>query len=916
MTNERPLPQTQEELEARGVQDYADRITKEHQKLSARDYFSASGFGRRLVSSTRIEELAGHIREAALAGGQHPGSQLMADALMALGLAIKTSDVNKKAPRYAAPLVSGSDILAVITLRTAVDFLALSTKTDKGIKGQWPAAVNLVQRLSERVHTQYLDAYCYLLNPEVYGKTSKRWQRKHQGPKNKKTNIALGQRSMVAKHVGIELISEAAKAEAREKLQEVKWSRHQQNDIGRLLLDAVMQLDLFERLPTEWESAGRNDMTRIRPTEALVEEYHRALPEMIQDRLIAYPLIEEPEVWQHTDGEEGRSNFTGGYHREALRQNYPLVRSYKGGNTTVASELAVEFVNTLGATAFVPDQGMIDSFFWAIENKYEEAGVPVAPKKSLVDLDNETALNRANIQEQGCVIDNGRRLERGTPEHDVWKARRKKEYETAIEMQARYLRTHNLKDSLKQIRSMPVLFHSWSYDYRCRTYPQQTQVSVQGTAPEKALLKFRDGEQINVGTEAFNEALLAIGCAWKGNKMSLDNREDAGIQAVTELLPHITQIDAADIGLMVKAGADEPWALLQLLRCYDRAIHCGGLWDVPVELDASQSGLQLLSGVLKDEAGLRATNVLLPSDYKRGDAPVDGYRSVVQEALLALPNMTKLSKEKPLTELHRHAMQQVLLSDAARDIAKSVVLPLPYGSKFDGTLAAMRKKAHKLNLDLIGGVTNTLSDLDAWKFSEEVLRGLTLLLRQTACEVYPAAMAALAWLEKLASLAIHQQMEKHAESDGAFTPTLHWQLHDGTNVEYWQNKMLARQVNTLSCGKLKLPLGPDPMRLDRRGMISAFAASVVHSFDGLLLREAFHGWGDRPLVTVHDCVRILPGDVGEFRLRIKQAFQTVCNKNSLESIAKGMGVSLDKLPQLPKGKADLSGVSGSEFIFH
>ena len=66
--------------------------------------------------------------------------------------------------------------------------------------------------------------------------------------------------------------------------------------------------------------------------------------------------------------------------------------------------------------------------------------------------------------------------------------------------------------------------------------------------------------------------------------------------------------------------------------------------------------------------------------------------------------------------------------------------------------------------------------------SERVIRDLTTVLRAAAARVYPAAMSALAWLEKLSSKAMEKQL-----SSGQRQPFLHWQLHDGSSI--WFNRM-------------------------------------------------------------------------------------------------------------------------------
>ena len=82
----------------------------------------------------------------------------------------------------------------------------------------------------------------------------------------------------------------------------------------------------------------------------------------------------------------------------------------------------------------------------------------------------------------------------------------------------------------------------------------------------------------------------------------------------------------------VWSGADEPWRFLQLCFEWHDVVHTRveRFWKVPIEVDATASGLQLLSAMRRDPNGMRYSNLLPPeTDEAR---PEDAYREVLRVA--------------------------------------------------------------------------------------------------------------------------------------------------------------------------------------------------------------------------------------------------------------------------------------------
>ena len=941
----------QEELELLAEAIHKDRVEKEHVKAQERNSFSSSAYGRRLVRGSiplegtdlqfsRISILAELIQETA-----YP-AQKRATYLSLLQRVLTTLDeaLQIKPPpgvkRYGPASTRGCEVLAVVLITTLVDYAAASRSNT------WAPLAELIERFTARMREQYLDAYCYVLNPSLYSKVEKRWQRKHQTGSNRRNNIILGQSTMLMADAGVPR-DQRKTADSKLIVRQLRRELTQLDDGGdevqtlqlaaRTIIDkAIAELDILEKVkPVFLPHQRKYDVWRVKPTDALIDEWHNSvLPDLTKNRMVKLPMAEPPIPWVY-DKAPGRDNISGGYHRPSMRVLNPLVRQRGGKSKTIPSKSAVDLANTLGATGYTLDADQVAAFEWAIDRGYqEELGIPTPPEKTTQDLDRDTELNKISIQEKGYITDSkGRPLIKGTPEHNQWKAQRKADYDTAIEKQAKYLRTVRMRAGLDALKDQGALHWSWSFDGRLRVYPQQAaSIHPQGSAIERSMLKFQQGEYIEEGSEAHDEVLQAIGASWKGDKCSHGDRKKHGLEAIKRFsfnaaaMEGITLDDPADISTLVKANADDPWALLQQLREYHRVFEHGQQWHVPIGIDASQSGLQLLSAMLRDPAGMEATNLTLPDSYQETDGPTDGYRKVADEALKLIDKMGFCAAS--VTNITK-----LLSGSNTRTLAKRLVLPLPYGSTIDGSEAAIRKAiaedlgikdlpeyvdASEFACDLAGSPHAAhYADIPAtgftsWLLSEKVIRDLTKLLRAAAARVYPAAMSALVWLEKLALKSINRQiLEKNYTR-----PQLHWSLHDGSEIWFNRMKLKTRQVPTLSCGDVRIVSGEDMAKPWKTKMRQWMAPSVVHSLDGLLLREAFKDWGNgEPLMAIHDCVSCLPSALPKVRRLLKNAFIKICEKNSLAKIAKEMRVDM-KGVKLITGDADLQKIKDSVFMFH
>ena len=586
------LAKDQAELEVISHNERHKAIIEEHQKLGGHGYYSGTKHGRALLRSRtdggnprlialadaledRHERLHGKtiaakpLRNVVEAIGTamliNPGA-LAADKQQRLehkeeeGLA-KLPPSTARIPRpYAPDVESPFAILSLVVMKVFVDQMAIGRSDDN----DWPTVASIYQRIGRALLFEYKSAICYIRDPFLHQELHSTWNRKHQTPVNKYENLNEAFRK----------ISRANEFE----LSHFNWSLKEQAQVGRILAEVfVSGMNLVEKVKPKWlAKENKWDYTRIRPTEDLIHSFKELMSQYSEGKGFGYPMIEPPLQWTLDDP------TSGGYHLPALRDANPVIRGHEvGGNESRPCEAAIDSLNLLGETAWQPDHEMMAAFEWAITHRYPEAGLPLEPSPTVFELQQE-GKEHDRKREAGEI-----RWEDDSPEVENYKAKRREQFNQAVDAEAKFFRTIEALSAIRPVRQFAQVWFSYSADYRGRMYPQQTFLNPQSSSAEKSLIRFRDGEQITTKAQrnAINEA---IGVAWKDGKMSLEARQEWGQKAVSQILPLLTG-EPDDLSVVIKADADEPWDLLKLLYCFKRWDQDDALWDIGLSLSMPAS---------------------------------------------------------------------------------------------------------------------------------------------------------------------------------------------------------------------------------------------------------------------------------------------------------------------------------------
>ncbi|WP_150149423.1 DNA-directed RNA polymerase [Candidatus Enterovibrio escicola] len=497
----------------------------------------------------------------------------------------------------------------------------------------------------------------------------------------------------------------------------------------------------------------------------------------------------------------------------------------------------------------------------------------------------------------------------------------------------------------------------WQGDSRMRVYAT-SKLNFQGTDSTKALLLF--SEAVPLGTHGLKWLEIHAANLWGIDKLSFDER----LQWVSENKEHILRL--ADDPLDSRgfwSEADEPWqalaVALELKQAWSTEDPSTFLSRIPVSLDGSCSGLQILGSALRCENTGGHVNLMAT------DKPADIYgviAALVEKELRELvgerthAQVLKLAKKKAyelwatsvtdtthsqwLKMLKSITVQTTKEDDKLLKVLRKVyfkyteayawlqfgvdrktvkrnVMTYCYGSARFGfgeqCMEDILRPAYREHRKaLAGGLPSS------WHFDGNGGRAASLL----ASHVYPAvertvlrAAQAMKWLQKTATLIAKQNRP------------LRWTSPHGFPVLQEYRKTKERQVNCKMMGKRTvLSIREESLDYDAVKAASAIAPNVVHSLDAAHLQSvvnmAYEEHGITAFALVHDSFGTHAGNTEVFFKVIRDALiKLFTERDVFDELRKEFTAQLapelqDLMPDLPEyGSLDLNSVRDSLYAF-
>ncbi len=422
-------------------------------------------------------------------------------------------------------------------------------------------------------------------------------------------------------------------------------------------------------------------------------------------------------------------------------------------------------------------------------------------------------------------------------------------------------------------------YYTYQVDYRGRIYPNDSYLNLLKGSIIKALLEFGEGEYLTTEGKYW----LAIHLA---NTYGLDKAPyNERLQWVYDNYNLIVSVAEDPLANVSKWNdADSPYEFVAACQAYLDDLN-GEKVYLPIQLDATCSGIQMYSGLLRDKPGAESVNVI-------GQTRNDIYQRVAHRAEELLtegrydPILTYSTKDGEEHSTLTHSFANELKGNITRQLVKRPTMTVPYNVTKFGMQEQQNDELTKLEED-----GKAFWTCDTW-FINKVLTDVTYNA------IYDIVKGAKIGRDYLVTVA--NTLNSPAKW---YTPIYNFPVIQQT----YKSKLI--QISTL-LGQLSLSKqGAEHVR---RIQANQIAPNFIHSIDATVL----YGVVDRQegnIGTIHDCFLVPPNSGGLVQTNYKEAYVETMEADPLRLFQQQ--VDPEEKVELPEyGDLDLNDVYDAEYI--
>ena len=584
------------------------------------------------------------------------------------------------------------------------------------------------------------------------------------------------------------------------------WSADVRVKLGNWLLSCIMEASgWFTR---HMKREGQKTTNYVIPTPEFLKIKDEIMAQAELFSPIAYPMLIEPNDWTN--------DRHGGYLLNEIRMCHDLVR--RGDPTPIQGETPLAALNKAQKVAYT-----INPFVTTVAEQLFEKGIEVGKFIPIVDYP---------MPPKPVDIDTNKEA------RQAYKRDAAERYNLQADSFRRSCRTRMTMDAVKLFKNKDKFFIPHSFDYRGRIYPIPAFLSMQDTDFGKSLLKFYEAAKLTADAEEWLSFQVAT--TYGLDKATIKDR----LEWTANNHHLITRIAEDPIGCLPEwESAEEPW--LFLAAC-DEYYHCCIKRDrdytaLPVAVDATCSGLQILAGLCRDASTASLVNVL------PGERPADAYRTVAEHAKPNVPDNVK-----PYMN---------------RSTVKRVVMTIPYNAKASSNRTYIRQALKEQGYEI------DYPELDATQKA----------VKASMDVIVPGPMAVMAWFESEVAKAI-----KRGETQ------IQWCTPSGFVVTQKIMKAEYKDVELQLLGRVKIRVSvgeTDKPSISRHK--AATAPNVIHSLDASLLHLASLRF-DAPISLIHDSVLCRATDMSALSSIVREVYMHLFAEHDyLKDFAKQIGAETE-----------------------
>ena len=562
------------------------------------------------------------------------------------------------------------------------------------------------------------------------------------------------------------------------------WGISNRIKLGGWLLDCIIEASGW--FTKELRREGRKTHTFIIPSTHFlsIKEEVMATAELFSP--LAWPMLIEPNDWTN--------ERQGGYLLNEVMRGYDMVR--RGKPRLIQGETPIDFLNKIQKVGYT-----LNPFIVGVAETLLERGIQVGKFIPIVELP---------LPPKPYDI-----AENKEARHD-YNRKAAEVHNTNAQAFQRSCRTRMTMNAVKVFKDKEKFFIPWSFDYRGRAYPIPAFLTPQDTDFGKSLLKFH--EQSFMTPEAEQWLAFQVATTYGKDKDTMCDR----LTWVAENHDLISRIAKDPIGNRPEwEGVEEPWTFL---AACDEYYHCVIECDrthtsLPVAVDATCSGLQILAGLARDASTARLVNVL-PSDK-----PQDAYKVIAEQAKPNVPECIRPHMDRKTT--------------------KRTVMTVPYNAKPFSNRGYIREALKEKGVEV----------------EKDDLTATVKAVRDAMNVIVPGPMSVMKWIESEVAAAIDRGAKE-----------LQWVTPSGFVVTQKLMKKKVQEIELQLLGRCHIKIATeDGDKVDRSHHKNATAPNLIHSLDASLLHLSALRF-DAPISLIHDSVLCRATDMSVLSAIVRETY--------------------------------------------
>jgi len=561
------------------------------------------------------------------------------------------------------------------------------------------------------------------------------------------------------------------------------WGRANRVKLGGWLLSCI--IDTSKWFEKEIRRTGRKTNSYVVPTAEFIAIKDQVMYNAELFSPLAWPMLIEPNDWT--------PEKSGGYLLNEIIRGHDMVRRSK--SSRIQGEKPFEFLNKIQKVAYT-----LNPFVVEVAEILQRKGRSVGKFQPICNHD--LPPKPANIEDKEVRF--------------AWKKAVTEVRNRQAQEFKKSCRTRMTMETVERFKNKEKFYIPWSFDYRGRVYPIPAFLTPQDTDWGKSLIRFADESFMD--EEAERWIRFQVATTYGLDKETLSDR----LHWTYENEEIITIIAEDPIGNVHEwEGAEEPW---QFLAACDEMYHCVIKRDristgLPIAIDATCSGLQILAGLAKDKSTAQLVNVL-PSDK-----PQDAYKVIAETSK---PNI-------PLK----------LRPDWDRKCTKRTVMTIPYNAKPFSNRTYIRE---------------ALKDKDI-EIEKEELTQTVKAVRDAMNVIVPGPMRVMKWIEDEVSKAIKRGATE-----------LKWVTPSGFIVSQQIFKKEYERITLQVLGQCNMRVSTgDTGTVDKARHKAATAPNLIHSLDASLLCLSALDFNN-PIALIHDSVLCRATDMTELSKIVREKY--------------------------------------------